>query len=145
MQNILLIDDDEDDIFFHTRAINKCGEQFNIDVCCSGDDALDYFQNKGAYSDRKGQPPEPDVVFLDVNMPRVNGWEFLDCYSRIMNKSRDCQNPLFIMLTTSANATDQQRAQESELVFEYMEKPLRTQDMQRIVDQYTEFGRENSA
>jgi len=49
------------------------------------------------------------------------------------------------MLTTSANATDQQRAQESELVFEYMEKPLRTQDMQRIVDQYTEFGRENSA
>ena len=145
MQTILLIDDDEDDIFFHSRAIRKCELPFVIDVCRSSDDALNYLKNSGAYKDRDDQLPTPDLVFLDVNMPRMNGWELLDSYANFLDHSDQRRKPLIFVLTTSLNAADQKRAHESELVCEYLEKPLRSKVLKRIVDDYDELGLVNKS
>ncbi len=131
---VLLIDDNEDDNFFHRRAMEKAGRVELIDVCLDGSDALDYLQNAGKYANRGSNYPRPDLIFLDINMPRTNGWEFLDKYALL--DARFVGGPVIIMLTTSLNDNDRQRAESCALVREFMTKPLKRQTFLEILDKH---------
>lgn len=131
---VLLIDDNEDDNFFHRRAMEKAGRVELIDVCLDGSDALDYLRNMGKYEIRGQDYPRPDLIFLDINMPRTNGWEFLDKYALL--DARFIGGPIIVMLTTSLNPDDRQRAEGCELVSEFMTKPLKQQTFLEILDKH---------
>jgi len=131
---VLLIDDNEDDNFFHRRAIEKAKAVKSIDVCVDGSDALDYLRNTGKYLRRGENYPRPDLIFLDINMPRTNGWEFLDEYA-LLDK-RFVGGPIVVMLTTSLNPVDRQRAGNCSLVREFMTKPLKQETFQEILQKH---------
>ena len=131
---VLLIDDNEDDNFFHRRAMEKAGRVELIDVCLDGSDALDYLQNMGKYANRGMNYPRPDLIFLDINMPRTNGWEFLDKYALL--DAQFVGGPIIVMLTTSLNPNDRQRAESCALVREFMTKPLKQQTFLEILDKH---------
>lgn len=128
---ILLIDDNEDDNFFHRRIIDKAGIVETVDVCVDGNDALMYLQRQGKYKDTPQVYVPPDLILLDINMPRTNGWEFLEAYQAIDQKFAG--GPVVIMLTTSLNATDRERAEGCPLVREFVPKPLRQQTLLEII------------
>ncbi|MFK7964408.1 MAG: response regulator [Burkholderiaceae bacterium] len=140
LDSILLVDDSEDDNFFHKRAIARSGLKCHVDVCTTGDDAMDYLAGQGKYADLSDDPPKPDLIFLDINMPRVNGWEFLDLYGEWINEHQpetsDTDLPVIVMLSTSMNPADQERASESRLVTSYMFKPLKPDDVTEVVSNY---------
>lgn len=131
---VLLVDDNEDDNFFHRRAIEKANTVRSIDVCVDGSDALDYLQNQGSYQSRGESYPRPDLIFLDINMPRTNGWEFLEQYERL--DERFIGGPIVVMLTTSLNPVDRQRAGGSKLVREFMTKPLKQETFVEILEKH---------
>ena len=72
----MLIDDDEPTNYIHERIIEEVGCTEKIVAIQSGRRALDYLTSKtdGAY-------PQPDLIFLDINMPAMTGWGFLEKYS----------------------------------------------------------------
>ena len=133
---ILLIDDDDNDNFFHKRAIDKSGLNCMVDVCTTGVDALDYLQNKGAYADKDQPLPQPDIIFLDINMPMLNGWEFLEAYEELCRPPQVKAGVVIVMLTNSSSEQDQERALAISSVKEFMEKPLRSDGLVSIVEKY---------
>jgi CheY-like chemotaxis protein len=77
IQNILLVEDSPDDVLFMQRALTKTG--FNIEhlkVVSDGGEAIKYLQGLAPYSDRKAFP-FPNVIFTDLKMPQVNGFDLL--------------------------------------------------------------------
>lgn len=114
---VLLIDDDEDDNFYHKRIIEKADIADHIVSLASGVEALNWLQ-----SPEKVPSSPPDLIFLDINMPRMNGWEFLEAYQALLPAHRG--KIIIMMLTTSLNPADQERAQRSPYVAGFETKPL---------------------
>lgn len=125
---VLLIDDDPDDNFLHQLVITRSGLCNQVRVAESGLDALQYITNPD-------QPDylRPDVILLDLKMPGMNGFEFLEAYHCLPAalKSR----VMVVMLTAPLNTADQQREQLAEVNL-YEAKPLTEAGLQSIVDQY---------
>ena len=76
MKTVLLVEDNEDDIFLMKKACHRTGIPHVLRVVTDGDMAIHYLSGKGAYADRTAQPM-PDVVFLDIKMPKRDGHEVL--------------------------------------------------------------------
>lgn len=116
----MLIDDNEDDNFFHERVIRKSSYADMILVKQSALDALNYLKKDLLESEY------PDLIFLDINMPAMNGWEFLEEFNQLTKVSQ--RNPIIIMLTTSDNPDDKENANTYKIVSDFKTKPL-TKDM----------------
>ena len=71
---------------------------------------------------------QPDAIFLDINMPKINGWEFLDAYKKI----NITKSPIVIMLTTSISPEDQQKAAMNPLVSSFKSKPLNESHLKEL-------------
>jgi len=78
---IMLIDDNQDDNFFHEREIKKIDLKCVVLTKNSGLEALEYLKSK--------KEPRADLIFLDINMPAISGW---DCLTQIKKKNEGCKN-----------------------------------------------------
>ncbi len=122
----MLVDDSPDDNFFHEREIKKNNFENIVLAKNSGKEALQYLKSK--------KEPHPDLIFLDINMPGMNGWEFLQEYNKL---DKELQSRVtIIMLTTSENSDDQEKAKKYTLVSDYITKPLTKEKMNDIVEKY---------
>jgi CheY-like chemotaxis protein len=74
---ILLVEDNLDDVEITLRAFHKVRLANTVHVVRDGQEALDFVFREGDYSDR-ADAPQPDVILLDLNLPKVNGLEVLD-------------------------------------------------------------------
>jgi len=125
---ILLIDDDDDDNFFHEREIRKINKTSLVISKDTGKKALEYLQSK--------QDTHPNLIFLDINMPGMNGWDFLNEYSKL-DKSLQSK-VVIIMLTTSGDPEDRARARSWSFVSGYITKPLTKEIMVEIIHKFFE-------
>ena len=123
---IMLIDDDDDDNFFHETEIieNHLAEVVIIQE--SAQKALDYLKAK--------TDPATDLIFLDINMPGMTGWEFLNEYERLDKEMQG--KAIIIMLSTSANPKDMEKARAWDFVSDYVTKPLTKDRLEVIIDKY---------
>ena len=113
---ILLVDDDHATNYFHDIIIKESGFVKEVKYVMSGQSALDFYHTIEKQENQK----TPDLVLLDINMPVLNGWDFLE---KLEEKNLPT-NPNIAMLTTSINPLDRQRAIEHPLVFDFLIKPL---------------------
>lgn len=95
---ILLVEDNEGDIFLTTEALKESEIPTNITVVKDGYEALNYLQKKNKYSHSKS----PDLVLLDINLPKVNGFEVL----REIKSSEDLKHIPVVILSTSSSEED---------------------------------------
>lgn len=98
--NILLVDDDEDDLYFAERALRKVGMPAHIFSVHDGAELLDYLHRRGQYDD--SHYPLPDLILLDLNMPKMNGKEAL----RAIRGSAEFAHLPVIFFTTSQAEQD---------------------------------------
>lgn len=113
--HILLVEDNEGDIFLILEAFEDLKIKAEITVVKNGQQALDYVFKRGEYRNSK----KPDLVLLDINIPIFNGHEVL---KQIKDDPSLKKNPV-IMLTTSSNQKDIDKAYESHCN-SYVKKPL---------------------
>jgi CheY-like chemotaxis protein len=103
---ILLVEDSPDDVFFFRRAVQKSGFSSVTNVAVDGVEAMDCLLNKGKFADAAAFPP-PDIMFLDLKLPHVNGFEVLQW----MRRHPEQMQPMVVVLTSSSQPEDQQRAE----------------------------------
>jgi len=107
MKNVLVVEDDEDDAFFIKMACNRSGIPHTLHIVPDGKSAVDYLSGTGTYADRLANPL-PNVVFLDVKLPKLTGHEVLEWIrSQPVLKSLPV-----VMVTNSMQDTDVNRAYE---------------------------------
>ena len=129
----MLIDDDEPTNFLNKMLIEETGVAHEVRVAQSAREALDYLSGKlpGITGDT---PPAPDLIFLDINMPAMDGWEFLDRYRQLPSAQKAAI--VMIMLTTSLNPDDHLRAREIPEVSGFEHKPLKAHRLKEILESY---------
>lgn len=106
-KTVLLVEDNQDDIFVMKMACQRTGIPHVLRVVTDGTMAIDYLSGKGEYADRTAHPL-PDVVFLDIKMPKCDGHEVLKWI-----RSQPALKKLpVVMLTVSTQMSDVERAYE---------------------------------
>jgi CheY-like chemotaxis protein len=126
---ILLIDDDEATNYIHKIVINKseCAEQ--VVAMQNGYDALDYLTKT-----KDGIYPQPDVIFLDINMPGMDGWEFLEEYEKLEDGQKG--HIVVVMLTTSLNPDDEKKAKSLGNIKGFKHKPLSAEMIDEVIKEH---------
>jgi CheY-like chemotaxis protein len=104
---ILVADDDENDLFFLRRAIERAGLSNPLFVSHDGQEAIDYLEGNPPY-DNRAQYPLPRLLLLDLKMPRVNGFDVL-CW---LAQRPDLKEICVVVLSSSAHEEDVQKAKE---------------------------------
>lgn len=130
LKTILLIDDDEATNFMNKRILRKLDIAVQIISKENGQEGLQYLQHQN----EEGTYPCPELIFLDINMPVMNGWEFLDAHEQLPPEQRG--KVVVVMLTTSLNYQDEQLAKQKGLLNDFMNKPLRKADVERVINKY---------
>jgi len=116
-KTILLVEDDENDVFFMRRALQKANLSLSVHVVMDGQAALDYLSGTGDYHDRT-RYPLPVVVFLDLKLPYVHGFEVLGWI-----RSQPTLRGLPIVILTSSPEERDRRQAESLGAKAYCVKP----------------------
>lgn len=124
--NILMVDDDEIDIMNMQRIFQRNQISHPLYFARNGEDAL--------YQLKFSDIPKPHIILLDINMPKMDGFEFLS----IIRADAYFNDVLVYVLTTSDEAIDRKRAQ-SLGVAGYLVKPLSGQDFSDQVDDLNNF------
>lgn len=124
---ILLIDDDEPTNFLNEIIIESADCTKQIKSVQTGEEALIYLAN----TDRNETISYPDLIFLDINMPAMNGWEFLERYRALKKEFKE--ETKIVMLTTSLFPEDAALAKEISEVSAFENKPLTEEKLSAII------------
>lgn len=128
---VLLIDDDEINNLICTKIIKKNDFADSIETCLGAKQALNYLHDA---LDKKTGKPLPELILLDINMPAMNGWDFLEQYEKITELNK--KDIVLIMLSSSMYVDDINRAKAYDTVSDYITKPLTAAHLQQIRDKF---------
>jgi len=131
---VLLIDDDEPTNFISKMLIEEADCAGHIQVAQSGQAALNYLTNSEHFAGKNKDFPCPDLIFLDINMPAMNGWEFLDKYNELDQQHKG--KVITVMLTTSLNPDDKLKANDNPVISRFETKPLTSEKLNTILRKY---------
>lgn len=115
---VCLIDDDNIYQFTARRILESTGLTGEIQSFYNGKEAINYFKDKHNLRSEI----LPDIIFLDINMPVMNGWEFLEEYQTV--HSSFPKNITLYVVSSSIDDYDIRKSREYDLVSDYIIKPI---------------------
>lgn len=127
IKSACIIDDDEIFVYGTRRIMEEVRFCDDIVVFNNGKEAIDGMQNY--LTEGKSLP---DVIFLDINMPIMNGWDFLEEFTKIPNLNKG--EVLLYVVSSSVDPSDLEKAKEFELVNNYILKPILPKQLHEILD-----------
>jgi two-component SAPR family response regulator len=125
LDTILVVDDDKIYQLLCKQILRNAQVARNIESCLSAEEGIDLLKS-GTHL--------PELIFLDINMPGMNGWDFLEAFKRLDEKIRS--RVKIVMLSSSVFAADKIKAGTYQEVTDYVVKPLTIQRAQEIVQKY---------
>lgn len=124
---ICVIDDDDIYQFTVTRTIKAHNIAKKILVFSDGEQALEFFKDNISNEDHL-----PDIIFLDLNMPIMDGWQFLEEYIKL--KPRVGKKITVYLVTSSVDPADTERAKKISAVSDYLIKPIKPEQLKDLVE-----------
>ena len=128
-ENVLLIDDMELDNFINKKLLEINGFSKNIYVNTSATAALEFLKNLVTIS-RQESKMYPDVIFVDFNMPMMDGFQFIKEFKRLFDPK--IIDPKLIVLTSSIFQNDRQKTLEISENIVFLNKPLTKEILEKL-------------
>jgi CheY-like chemotaxis protein len=132
IKTILLIEDNEIDAFITERVLSRKKIAASIVVKSNGHEGIDYLDEL-----EKRHLPFPEIIFLDLNMPHMDGFAFLELFRTYTRDLID--KTCIVILSSSSDPKDMHRAKRYRNVKEYLVKPLTNDRVERIEKCYADF------
>ncbi|MGB2982278.1 MAG: response regulator [Candidatus Bipolaricaulia bacterium] len=129
---VLVVEDNANDVTIIKRAMRKSDVKCELHFARDGEEALDALHQKGDFVDT----PRPDLILLDINLPKINGLEVLE---RVKADERLRRIPV-IVLTISEREEDMVKAYDSGAA-SYMTKPVDSKDFERLIQTVQDYWR----
>ncbi|MBC7524917.1 MAG: response regulator [Flavobacterium sp.] len=120
LNKILFIDDDPITFMLFKKVIEKAGFAKKIDVAKNGTEAVNYFKE---FIANEKLTELPNLIFLDLNMPVMGGWEFLDQFSSI-DFAEKFSSLKVIVLSSTIDPYDIDKAKKYPMVLDFLSKPI---------------------
>lgn len=120
VQSILVVEDSDEDQFLNSMIIEEYDARINVHQAYNGQEALDQL-----YSGLS-----PDLILLDINMPLLDGFGFLDSYQHVCSAHPES---VVVMLSSSGQTGDIKKAQTYACVRQYLLKPLTVEALRSLV------------
>lgn len=128
---ILLVEDDELDVISVQRSLKKINADYELFTAYNGVEALEMLRGK---ADKQPMPALPNLIMLDINMPKMNGIEFL----KILRSEETLKHIKVFVMTTSGEENDR-KATEKLGVSGYLIKPLNFNNNNKRTDSMDAF------
>lgn len=125
----MLIEDCEADNYLHKKIIADVGAADEVITMRCGEDALHYIN-----SNKDAECAQPDLIFVDINTPGMEGWDFVEEFEKFDNSIKS--SSVIVMLSGSLNPDDRARAKAMPLIKEYRTKPLTRSVMREILEKH---------
>lgn len=126
LQTSCIIDDDDIIVYGAKRIMKEISFSDHILVFNNGQDALTGLKEVGANGE-----DFPSVIFLDLNMPIMDGWEFLEAFIKFPGFQKE--NVTIYIISSSVDPRDLLRAKEYSIVSKYILKPITTEDLKNVL------------
>ncbi len=131
----MLVDDDEGINYIHKRVLSRLEVANHIQVCVDGQDALEYICRTDKYHGDEDQFPSPDLIFLDINMPRMNGVEFLEAFHKLPVQQKTSR--VVVMVTTALLEEKQKTVESYSEVTAFLSKPFIEEHLMEVIETHT--------
>lgn len=123
LNSVLVIDDCDGDVFLARKAFKKAGVCENVVSMSDGFKGLTFLRNFDSGKADLGDGFPPALILLDINMPRMNGFAFLEQFEQL--RTEDCYHSMVVMMfSSSENQEDVTRALSYDCVKGFLMKPL---------------------
>ncbi len=129
---VLVVEDNPDDVTIIKRAMRKSDIKCELSFAYDGAEALQFLYHEGKFEDA----PRPDLILLDLNLPKIGGLEVL---AKIKQDNKLRRIPV-IVLTISDREEDMARAYDSGAA-SYMTKPVDSKDFERLIQTVQDYWR----
>ena len=128
---ILCVDDDAITLMLCKKVIAKAEFASQIETSNNGEEALQYFENLKKEKEAHNIVSEPQLIFLDLNMPIMNGWEFLDIFSK-SDYYTIFPEVKVIVLSSTIDPRDIEKAKQYPMVLNFLSKPITIEMLKSI-------------
>lgn len=129
LHKILCVDDDPITLMLYKMVIAKASFTEEIITAKNGQEALDYYNNLKT----NGEPHSPELIFLDLNMPVMGGWEFLDNFIKSDYQEFNTKTKV-IVLSSTIDPTDIEKSKTYSIVIDFLSKPITKEMLEDLKD-----------
>ncbi|TYP70442.1 response regulator [Aquimarina intermedia] len=127
--SLCLVDDDIIHQFIIKKLVQQLHQQERLLIFSNGEEAINFIKSVS-----NGVVKLPDLILLDLNMPIMDGWQFMDEFNSI---APDLKKDIKIyILSSSDNPDDIERAKEYERISDYLIKPINEQQLKELIETF---------